>query len=110
MTDTTDKPHMDAIQAQVHWGSGRIAEEQRRQTSKQAKGKTIESMEWEPEDSYWVITFTDNSEMCVRLMAESSADCGEKMWGVGGCAQCNEKDGEIQRLSDSIARHEIELP
>lgn len=45
-------------------------DEQRRQISEQAQGKTIESMEWDPEDKYWVITFTDGFELCVRLMGE----------------------------------------
>jgi len=27
-------------------------------------------MQWDEEGSYWIITFTDNSEICVRLMAE----------------------------------------
>ena len=38
--------------------------------SQDAKGKTIESMEWDEEGEYWVLTFTDGSEMSVRLMAE----------------------------------------
>jgi len=36
-------------------------------------------------------------------------DCGVKMWRVGGCARCNEKDGEIQRLRaalEAIVAHE----
>lgn len=48
-------------------------EAQRRRVSEDAKGKTIESMEWEPEGpggGYWVMTFTDGSEISVRLMAE----------------------------------------
>lgn len=46
-------------------------ENQRKQLSELAKGKTIESMEWTDADGgYWVITFTDGSEISVRLMAE----------------------------------------
>ncbi len=44
--------------------------EQREEISRMAEGKTIESMEWVEEDHYWVITFQDDVEMCVRLMAE----------------------------------------
>lgn len=43
---------------------------QRKQISEMAKGKVIESMEWEPQGRYWVITFTGGEELCVRLMAE----------------------------------------
>jgi hypothetical protein len=46
--------------------------EQREMISKQAKGKIIESMEWEGD--YWVITFTDGSEISLRLMAELEQD------------------------------------
>jgi len=44
--------------------------EQRQEIGDSAKGKTIQSMQWDEEGSYWIITFTDNSEICVRLMAE----------------------------------------
>jgi len=44
--------------------------EQRQIISEEAKGKTVNSMEWDDVDNYWVITFTDESEICVRLMAE----------------------------------------
>lgn len=54
-----------------HGDNMRYTPEQRQQISETAKGKTIKSMEWEEEDGgYWVITFTDESEMCVRTMAE----------------------------------------
>jgi len=46
----------------------------RERVSKDAAGKTIESLTWEPEGDhghgYWVMTFTDGTEICVRLMAE----------------------------------------
>lgn len=45
-------------------------EEQRKQISATAEGKTIRSMEWDDVDKYWVITFTDESEITVRLMSE----------------------------------------
>ncbi len=47
-----------------------LTPDQRTRLSESAKGKTIQSMEWEEEGQYWVITFTDESEMAVRLMAE----------------------------------------
>jgi hypothetical protein len=45
--------------------------EMRERVSKEAKGKTIATMEWcDSDGGYWAIEFTDGSEMCVRLMAE----------------------------------------
>lgn len=43
---------------------------ERKQISEEATGRVIKSLEWEPEDGYWVMTFTDDSEICFRLMAE----------------------------------------
>jgi len=43
---------------------------QRLAISEDAKGKTILSMYWDDVGEYWVIDFTDESQMCVRLMAE----------------------------------------
>lgn len=43
-------------------------EEQRKMLSEEAKGKTVESLEWD--EDYWVMTFTDGTETCFRLMAE----------------------------------------
>jgi hypothetical protein len=52
---------------------------QRADISADAKGKVIESLEWEESDpsnpadlesGYWVMTFTDGSEMSFRFMAE----------------------------------------
>lgn len=40
--------------------------EQREALSKDAIGKQIESMTWDEVDEYWVMAFTDGSEMCVR--------------------------------------------
>jgi hypothetical protein len=51
--------------------------EQRESLIQQAKGKVIESMEWFDDDGYWLIAFTDGSEMCVRLMAESEPGGGD---------------------------------
>ena len=36
----------------------------------QSKGKTIAGAEWDEVENYWVLTFTDGSEVCIRLMAE----------------------------------------
>lgn len=46
--------------------------EQRERISTEAKGKIIETMEYDEEGGYWVITFTDGSEMTFRFMAELS--------------------------------------
>ncbi len=52
-----------------------LDEEQRRRVSEDAKGKVVESLEWCADDDfrnggYWVMTFTDGSEICFRFMAE----------------------------------------
>ena len=52
----------------------RYTPEQRENLSQQARGKTLESLEWFDDDDYWLMTFTDGSEMCVRLMAELGAE------------------------------------
>lgn len=45
--------------------------EMRERISGDAKGKTVESLEWEPEDGgYWVMTFEDGTEISFRFMAE----------------------------------------
>lgn len=45
--------------------------EQRRQIAAQAAGKTVASLEWEDDEGgYWVMTFTDGSEISFRFMAE----------------------------------------
>lgn len=49
--------------------------EQRERMIEESKGKVIDTMEWVSEDEYWVIKFTDGTEMCVRFMAELS------LWG-----------------------------
>lgn len=50
------------------------SEEQRVLIGSEIKGKTIAAMYWSdglpPIGGYWVLEFTDGSEMCVRLMAE----------------------------------------
>jgi len=60
----------------------RYTEEQREQISAQAAGKTVESLAFEPpawtpgevhfadDTGYWVMTFTDGSEISFRFMAE----------------------------------------
>jgi hypothetical protein len=46
-------------------------EKQRQEIAAQAKGKTVESLEWEDHaGGYWVMTFTDESEVSFRFMAE----------------------------------------
>lgn len=49
-------------------------DEQRQQLSKDLKGKTIESFEWQPPEDgfrgYWVMTFVGGGEMCVVTMTE----------------------------------------
>ena len=45
--------------------------EQRRQIAEQAAGKVVGSLEYEESDGgYWVMTFTDDSEISFRFMAE----------------------------------------
>ena len=44
--------------------------EQRKQISEEAKGRTILSLEYDEVDKYWVMTFTDGSEICFRFMSE----------------------------------------
>jgi hypothetical protein len=44
--------------------------EMRDQISQEAKGKKVESLMWEPEEGYWVMTFEDGSEISFRFMAE----------------------------------------
>jgi len=48
----------------------KYSKEQRTQISEEAKGKIIESLEYDEEGGYWVMTFTDGSEICFRFMAE----------------------------------------
>lgn len=39
--------------------------------SREASGKVIESLKWDDVEEYWVMTFTDGSEICwLRTMAE----------------------------------------
>jgi hypothetical protein len=53
--------------------------EQREQIGAMAAGKTVRSLEWSEPDRnspfdeigpYWVMTFTDETELCFRLMSE----------------------------------------
>ncbi|HTA20259.1 MAG TPA: hypothetical protein VK989_13265 [Polyangia bacterium] len=58
----------------------RYTDDDRRQISREAEGKTIGSLEWEPDGpggGYWVCTFTDETEISFRLMAELGA--GERI-------------------------------
>lgn len=47
-----------------------MSAEQRNRFVKDAVGKTIESVEWVDDEAYWVFVFTDETEICVRLMTE----------------------------------------
>jgi hypothetical protein len=42
----------------------------RQQISADARGRTIRSLEWDDPGGYWVMTFTDGSEITFRFMAE----------------------------------------
>jgi len=48
--------------------------QQRQQIIDEANGKTIKTLEWSSDEDgsngYWVMTFTDDSEISFRLMAE----------------------------------------
>jgi len=45
--------------------------EQKQRLSAEAKGKTVESLEWVDDmGGYWALTFTDGSEMSFRFMSE----------------------------------------
>ncbi len=48
----------------------RYNEKQRLAIIKESIGKTIIEMEYVEEDRYWVMTFSDGSEMSFRFMAE----------------------------------------
>lgn len=48
----------------------RYTDEQRDQISKSAIGKTIKSMDWCPYGKHWTLTFTDETEMSIFLVAE----------------------------------------
>lgn len=52
-----------------------MTQQAKERTVESIKGKTIDSMEWQPPeggcDGYWVIAFTDGSEISFnRMMAE----------------------------------------
>lgn len=44
--------------------------EQRERIINESVGKTVESLYWEAEGNYWVMTFTDETEMAFKFMAE----------------------------------------
>lgn len=44
--------------------------EMRNKIINEIKEKIIKSLYWEEEDKYWVMTFTDESEISFRFMAE----------------------------------------
>jgi hypothetical protein len=48
-----------------------FTQEQRDEIVIQARGKTVESLEFEDDSpGYWVMTFTDGSEISFRFMTE----------------------------------------
>ena len=48
----------------------KYSEKQRASIIKESIGKTITDMEYVEDEQYWVMTFTDGSEMSFRFMAE----------------------------------------
>lgn len=48
----------------------RFTDEQRAKISEDAAGKVVGSVEYEAGGDYWVMTFTDESEISFRFMAE----------------------------------------
>ena len=48
----------------------RYTKEQRESIIKESIGKTVTEMEYVEDDNYWVMTFSDGSEMSFRFMAE----------------------------------------
>ena len=45
-------------------------DEMRTRMAEDVKGKVVKSLEWDKEDGYWVMEFTDGTELCFRMMAE----------------------------------------
>ena len=45
-------------------------DEQRKRISSDAQRKRVAKLVWEPDGEYWVMTFTDGSEISFRFMAE----------------------------------------
>ena len=48
-------------------------EEQRKSIIEESIGKTVSEMEYVEDESYWVMTFTDGSEISFKFMAELTA-------------------------------------
>lgn len=63
-------------------------DDERQIISAQAEGKTIEIMEWVADGQYWIIGFTDGTEVAVRLMAEISDQ--ETTRPAGACPEEHE--------------------
>jgi hypothetical protein len=53
-----------------------FSDEWRAAVSAAAAGKTVARLEWVAEERYWVMTFTDGSEVSLRLMVEIVAEAG----------------------------------
>ena len=43
---------------------------QREQIKVEARGKTVQELNYDEEDKYWFMTFTDGSEISFRFMSE----------------------------------------
>lgn len=60
----------------------RYTQEQRAQIAGQAAGKIVASLEGKPDDGgYWVMTFTDDSEIAFRFVREQCAQIAEQVPG-----------------------------
>ena len=45
-------------------------EDQRQNIIAESAGKVTDSLEWDSVGKYWVMTFTDGTEVCFRFMSE----------------------------------------
>lgn len=53
--------------------------EQRNQIIKESEGKIIKSLEWDEDDEYWIMIFTDGSELMARLPLDKARGLDLKM-------------------------------
>lgn len=57
----------------VKYNPNRLTQEQKDRTARDAIGRVVAELEWcdEPgQPGYWMMTFQDGSEICLRLMVE----------------------------------------
>ena len=68
---------------------------QRKMIEEEAKDKTIESLEWD-EAGYWVMTFTDGTEISFKFMSElyPKAESGEETGPLYAGRHRKTEDGE----------------